>query len=73
LSEHVIGGAQVVLRTTAELNPLSEVTVTVAGEPEFDAPAAIVIGDGVSERPKSGLPAAPHWLNLKEPMKVYQL
>ena len=72
LREHVIG-AQFVLRATEELNPLSGVIVTVAGEPEFDAPAASVIGDGLSERPKSGLPAAPHWLNLKDPMKVYQL
>ena len=53
LSEQVSGAEQFVLRATAELNPLSEVTVTVAGEPEFDVPAASVIGDGLSERPKS--------------------
>jgi hypothetical protein len=58
LSEHVIGPEQVVLRVTRELNPLSEVTVTVAGE--LDVPAGTVIGDGLSERPKSGLAAAPH-------------
>ena len=61
------------MRPTAELNPLREVTVTVAGEPEFDAPAASVIGDGLSERPKSGLPADPQRLNAKDPMKVCQL
>jgi hypothetical protein len=61
LREHVIGGvigAQFVPRATAELNPLSGVIVTVAGE--LEVPAVTVIGDGFSDRPKSGLAAAPH-------------
>ncbi len=54
-SVQVSGAAQVVaLRVTAELNPLSEVTVTMAGEPEFDVPAASAIGDGLSDTVKSG-------------------
>lgn len=69
LSEHEIGPEQFAVRPTAALNPFSEVTVTVPGE---DFPATIVIGEGLSEMPKSGV-VDPQALNLKEPIKVYQL
>jgi hypothetical protein len=49
----VSGAAQAALSVTAELKPASEVTVTLAAEPEL-LPAAIVSGDGLSPMLKSG-------------------
>lgn len=66
LSVHfVFAGHPLTVRSTALLNPLTEVTVMVDGT---ELPCVTVTDDGFAESEKSGAGALPQPVNLKDPM-----